>query len=183
VNDKIMELLWQRSEVALKEISIHYGNLLHSIAYHVLPSNDDVEECVNDTLLDIWNSVPPKEPESISSYACMIVRRKAIDRVRFYTAKKRGGTEYEISLAEMDECILNVNVIQSENSDLSDVINEFLGELSAEHRHIFMSRYYGFQSVEEIANKHSISKNAVNVRLTRMRKKLRIYLTERSIFV
>jgi len=182
LNDNIIELLRQRSEMALKEISIHYGYLLHSIAYHVLPSNNDAEECVNDTLLDIWNTIPPNEPESISSYACMIVRRKAIDRVRFYTAKKRGGIEYEISLAEIDECILNMKEIQIDEGCISDAINEFLGELSIEHRHIFMSRYYGFQSVLEIANKHSISKNAVNVRLTRMRKKLKIYLTERSIF-
>ena len=183
MNEKIIDLLFQRSEIALKEISSKYGNLLHSIAYRVLPSYDDVEECINDTLLEIWNTVPPNNPDSISSYACMIVRRKAIDRVRFYTAKKRGGKEYELALSEIDECVFSVDEMALDENNLLDLIREFLDKLNIPERNIFMSRYFGFESINEIACKHSISENAINIRLSKIRKKLKIHLKERGVFI
>ena len=100
---EIVTLLWQRKESALDEIIRRYGRLLKNFAGRILPTAQDAEECVNDTLLDIWNTVPPKHPASIASYAIMLTRRQSIDRLRRLTAKKRGGGVYLVALDELED--------------------------------------------------------------------------------
>ena len=79
---EIIALLMERRESALDEIIRRYGRLLKNFAGRILPTLQDVEECVNDALLDIWNTIPPKRPASLASYAAMLTRRRAVDRIR-----------------------------------------------------------------------------------------------------
>ena len=55
----IIELYWQRDQSAIAETSEKYGGFLWSIAWNVLRSHGDAEECVNDTYLRTWNAIPP----------------------------------------------------------------------------------------------------------------------------
>ena len=180
---EIIALLGQRRESALDEIIRRYGRMLRSFAGRILPTAQDAEECMNDALLDIWNTIPPQCPESVASYAAMLTRRRAIDRVRRLTAKKRGGGVYLVALDELEDCI-PAHTESAEDADaLREAINSFLAELSAEDRLIFMGRYFALESVESLAGNNRLTKNTVNIRLSRMRKKLKSRLEERKLYL
>lgn len=100
---EIIALLEQRRESALDEIMHRYGRMLKSLARHILPTAQDAEECINDALLDIWNTIPPKCPKSVAAYTAMLTRRRAVDRLRRMTAKKRGGGVYQVVLNELED--------------------------------------------------------------------------------
>ncbi len=56
----IISLFWNRSEQAITELSSKYGRLIYSIANNILNNHEDVTECVNDTYLGLWNTIPPQ---------------------------------------------------------------------------------------------------------------------------
>lgn len=58
-DSEIIQLYWDRSEQAIAETSGKYGSFLCRIAWNILRSHDDAEECVNDTYLRTWNAIPP----------------------------------------------------------------------------------------------------------------------------
>lgn len=180
---EIINQLWQRRESALDTILQHYGRMLKNFAGHILPTAQDAEECVNDALLDIWNTVPPRRPASVAAYAVVLTRRRSIDRLRRLTAKKRGGGSYPIALDELGECIPTADDFTEDTDTLRETINDFLAGLSAEDRLLFMGRYFALESLESLAEKNGITRNAVNIRLSRMRKKLKNKLEERRIFI
>ena len=62
---KIIDLYWQRSQSAIHETDRKYGSLCRSIAYSILANREDSEECVEDTYLAAWNSIPPQRPRSL----------------------------------------------------------------------------------------------------------------------
>ena len=175
---QILRLLNARDERALSILSDTSGWLLRSLARRILGSESDAEECVNDVLLEVWDTIPPESPESVSSYACMLTRRTAIDRMRLNTAQKRGGKDYQASLDELAEIPAN-----EDSDDLTCIIEEFLDSLSETDRALFMGRYYGFEPVKSLAARLGLSTNAARLRLSRMREKLRTLLTERGIAI
>ena len=175
---QILRLLNARDERALSILSDTSGWLLRSLARRILGSESDAEECVNDVLLEVWDTIPPESPESVSSYACMLTRRTAIDRMRLNTAQKRGGKDYQASLDELAEIPAN-----EDSDELTCIIEEFLDSLSETDRALFMGRYYGFEPVKSLAARLGLSTNAASLRLLRMREKLRTLLTERGIAI
>lgn len=184
-DEKIIKLLFERSESALEQITGLYGRLIKSIAFNLFKSDTAAEECLNDTLLDIWNSIPPEKPRSVASYAAMIARRRTIDRIRGEMAQKRyrpENSEYhsvDEELSFMDDIAGEV----VEKMELTEQINRFLGTLSPTNREIFISRFYDFESIDSIAGRLHISKNSVNTRLTRMRNALKEQLEKGGMSV
>ena len=63
---RIIELYFERDEQAIKETDAKYGKLCHSIAYNILNNHEDSEECVNDTYMNAWRSMPSHRPNSLS---------------------------------------------------------------------------------------------------------------------
>lgn len=180
---EIIALLGQRREAALDEILRRYGRLLKSFAGRILPTAQDAEECINDALLDIWNTIPPQCPESLASYAAMLTRRRAVDKLRRMTARKRGGGVWLVALDELEDCISAEQSPAEDTEALREAINSFLASLSKEDRVLFMGRYFAMESIQTLADRNNVTRNTVNIRLSRMRKKLKSHLEERSIFL
>ena len=67
-DERSVTLFWQRNEAALTETASKYGRYLHSIAFGILASAEDAEECVNDTYIDAWNAMPPHRPALLSTF-------------------------------------------------------------------------------------------------------------------
>lgn len=59
-DSKIIELFFARVEQAIVELSAKYGTVCSRIARNILKNDLDAEECVNDTYLAAWNTIPPK---------------------------------------------------------------------------------------------------------------------------
>ena len=176
--------LYGHEEAALEAVSKRYGRILQGLAHRITGCASDAEECVNDALLDLWNAVPPDRPAYVLSYVSILVRRRAVDRVRYKTAERRGGQEFEGSMEELADCLadpqgasdLDVLVIR-------DCLNVFLSRLAEDDRSIFLLRYFRFLSNGEIAEACGLRESAVVMRLVRIRKKLRRALEAEGIFI
>ena len=81
-DEKIIELFWSRDENAIKETEKKYGDLCHFVMSGILPVKEDREECINDAMLVLWNTIPPEKPASFSAYLAKILRTIALERTR-----------------------------------------------------------------------------------------------------
>lgn len=63
-DSQIVELYLARAEAAIPETARKYGKYCHCIAYNILHSDQESEECVNDTYLRAWNNILPHRQQS-----------------------------------------------------------------------------------------------------------------------
>ena len=172
----ILDLLWKRAEKALELMAKAFGKRLHHTAMNILGSPQDAEESVNDTYLEIWNTVPPKRPQPLEGFVYRVGRNLALDRLRFRTARKR-SSGYDLSLEELENCIPDrMMEEQIEARALGNAINRFLWSQSTQNRDLFLRRYWFGDSVQEIAKAYEMRPNTVTVRLGRIRSQLRTFL-------
>ncbi len=182
-DSKIIDLYFERSQVAVRETHEKYGHYCHSIAYSVLYSDEDAEECVNDTYLKAWQSIPPHRPLRLGAFLGKITRNLALDRYDAKAAKRRNGG-IELALEEISECVPDtIGESESEGKALSDAINSFLASLPKRTRIIFMQRYWYLSSISEISNSLGISESNVKVILMRTRRKFKEHLEKEEIFI
>jgi len=172
---RIVELFFQREERAIEESHRKYGAYCRAVANNILHSEEDSQECVNDTWLRAWNSIPPDRPERLSVYFGKITRNLAIDRYRSAHSEKRGGGQTEVCLDELSECIGGRNTIE-DNFILRDLLSSFLRTLPEKNRHIFLFRYWYMVPVSKIADHFGMTPDAVKMLLLRTRKKLEAFL-------
>ena len=182
---KIIELFFLRSENAISETERKYGRYLSKIAYNILFDLEDSKECVNDTYMKAWNSIPPQQPEILSTFLGKITRHLAIDLFRKKHAEKRKNSEYALSLSELDECIPDnfSPEKESEQKELSESINRFLASLSKENRDIFVCRYFYSDSIKEIASFFKSSESKIKSSLFRSRKALKEHLEKEGFYL
>ncbi len=178
----IVQLYLERNERAISETSSKYEGYCSSIAMNILNNREDAEECVNETYLNTWKSIPPHKPKMLSTFLGKIVRNLSFNKYKSIHSKKRGGYEISLILDELaeivsDEASAEDNVIRNE---LIKTVDGFIASLSEEKRYVFIRRYWYSDSIAKIAEQCGRSENSVYVELSRMRKKLRDYLTERG---
>ena len=178
-DQQIIKRYFDRDEQALADTQNKYGKYCHTVAMNVLGNPEDAEECVNDTYLKVWNTVPPKEPPSLKNYLAKILRNLSIDRYRRNRAESK-HIDFEIALHELSECLPAEEETQGEVISLMET---FLRGEDALSRKLFMGRYWHALSVKKLANYYGLTQNAVTKRLTRTREKLRGYLAERGYCV
>ncbi len=177
-DQEIISLYFARDEQAIAETSRVYGSMCMSTAMRVLDSRPDAEECVSDTYLKAWNSIPPEKPRALGAFLCRITRNLAITRYRALHRHKR-NRDLELSLSELAECIPAVE----EDSTLRDLIDSFLRGLEATDRRLFLGRYFHSYTVRRMAKAYGMTENAVSLRLYKTREKLRAYLEKEGYSV
>ena len=183
MNDaKIIDLLFERSESGLSLIDQKYKGLSIHILSGILSDFADVEECYNDLLVAVWNSIPPERPRSLTAYICTLTRRIGINRYKHNHREKRDG--YRLMLSELDEAIPDpTQDLQTHSEVITEALNRFVTRLDREGRILFLRRYVFMESVTELAARFGMSENAVSSRLFRIRKKLKAFLREENIEV
>ena len=178
----IVALYWARDEAAITECERKFGAECRRIAGRILDSPQDAEECVSDTWLRAWNSIPPARPEKLSAFLLKITRNLALDRIRNRRAEKRGGGEAERCLEEL-EAFLPEGDDPPDEIILRDLMERFVRTLKPGDRTVFLLRYVRIETVAEIASRTGKKQNAVKASLFRTRKKLRDYLKKEGIDV
>jgi RNA polymerase sigma-70 factor (ECF subfamily) len=181
---EIIERFWERSESAIAELGEKYSRYCIAIAYNILGSAEDADEVVNDMYSRAWNAIPPERPGSLRAYAGRITRNLSIDKLEKANAEKRGGGRIGAILSELEECIAdNKNAIDKlvDSEAITDALNEFLSDQSAENRRVFVRRYWRAAPISEIAKDFDISTGKVKTVLFRMRNKLKKYLESEGI--
>ena len=183
-DSKIIDLLFIRKEQALIELSEKYGRECECIAKNILKNHSDAEECVNDTYLAIWNTIPPKSPNSLRAYIFRIIRNISVAKYHKNTCIKR-NSYYDVALQELENCLTAAMTVEQklEVNELSNLIDSFLETLDKESRIMFVRRYWYSDSISDIAERFQISNNNVSVRLSRIRGKLKQYLKMEDVEV
>lgn len=183
-DEKIVNLYWARSENAIEETSNKYGSFCYSIAYGILRNHADSEECVNDTYLGAWSSMPTERPVKLAPFLGKITRNLSINKYNYYTAKKRGGTQVPLILEELLECVSGQNDTENivDTIHFEKVINDYLSELNKNIRGYFICRYWYAMSIKEISKKYGTSQNNVKVALHRTRKALKEILEKEGLY-
>ncbi len=182
-DNDIINLYLSRDEAAITATSDTYGNYCYSIAYNILNNNEDAEECVNDTWLKAWKSIPPHRPNRLSTYLGKITRNLSFDRYKLLTAQKRGNGQVELALSELEGCIPAQTVIEQITDEivLVNVIEAFLRAQPQTERNIFIGRYWYLYSIRDLAGAYRMSESKVMSLLHRMRLKLKLHLEKEEI--
>ena len=178
---ELLALYEQRDERAILETEAEYSRYLAKVASSVLSSQEDVEECLNDTWLRAWNSIPPEKPQYFRAYLSRIVKNLALSLFRKQHAEKRCNETFQLAFDELDEDILPTVESTEEAVDrnrLSACIDRFLETLPKKQRILFVRRYFYTDSIKELALRQGMSESAVKVSLHRIRKNLELVLRE-----
>lgn len=183
-DEDIVSLYWARKECAITETQKKYDAYLNKIAYNILADREDTRESVNDTYLGAWNSMPPHSPKVLSAYLAKLTRRISIDLYRRRTRSKRGGSEYALSLTELDDCIPAGNSTAEEVDfrTLARCINHYLRTLPPQQRNVFIGRYFYADSLQAVAAYCRMSIPQTKSMLHRTRQGLKTYLTKEGYF-
>ena len=184
-DSKIIDLYWARKEQALAETDTKYGSYCRTIARNILRNFEDTEECVSDTWLHAWNSMPPQRPGILSAFLGRITRNLSFDRCKYQQAAKRGGGALPLALDELGECIPSAQRVEYalEQKELAAAIDRFLRTLPEKDCNLFLRRDWYVDSISVIADRYGMKENTVKSILFRTREKLRKFLGEEGIAV
>lgn len=179
-DEAIVALYWARKEQAIRETAKKYDDYLDTIARRILGDPLDAAECVNDTYLAAWDSIPPHRPQQLSTYLAKLTRRIAMKIWRSRDTQKRGGGEIALSLEELSQCIPHRQTPEDTISakELAAAIDTFLLSLPKTERLVFVHRYFYGCSIRELCRQFGFGKSKTETMLFRTRKKLKAHLQE-----
>ena len=174
-DSKIVELYFLRDETALACTAEKYEGYSFRIAYQILEDREDAAECVNESYLALWNSIPPQKPENLGTYLGKITRRISLKRWRDSRAGKRGGGQTALALEELSGCIPGGTDPEAlvEVRELAGSLDSFLRTLPDRERQVFVLRYWHMRSIRQIGSQLGYSESKVKSMLLRTREKLR----------
>ena len=180
---QIIDLFFDRNEQAIQETDAKYGRLCFSVANRILESNEDSEECVNDTWLRAWDEIPPTRPNHFSAFLCKITRILSLKKLEFSNAMKRTPS-FIVSFEDLESVLPDEHIAPgTEAVELGILISNFLRREKAEARNVFLRKYLFFDTVEEIAERFGMNESTVKSMLFRTRNRLREYLRKEGIEV
>ena len=183
---RIVQMYWDRDEKAIEATAQKYGAYCHSVAYQIVNDDEDAAECVNDTYLKAWDSMPPHRPKILRTFLAKITRNLAFNLYKHHHAEKRGSGQFTLILDELSEVVSgNAQTVDSPETELlhKELLKEietFLRELPCEKRVMFIRRYWYADGVAQIADRLKTTPNRVSVTLARLRKALHERLSERG---
>ena len=181
----IIELFWKRDDDAISESAAKYSRYCRKIAINILYSREDAEECVNDTWLGAWNTIPPYRPNNFATFLGKITRNLSYNKYKILNSDKRGHGELPIALDELYECIPSSSSVENEveMAELETIINQFLHSLPELPCNVFLRRYWFVESISEIARRYAMTQSNVRMVLSRTRSKLKVYLEKEGVLI
>lgn len=176
----IINLFWAREEQAITETEKKYGPYCRSIARNILRNVSDQEECLNDTWLHTWNSLPPQRPSVFPVYLGTITRNLSLNRIRHASAQKRGANRLELAYEELQESVPAGSTVEEQvaTRELGRKLDRFLRNLPQKDCCIFLRRYWYMDTNSQIAQRYHMTEGGIKANLYRTRKKLKAYLEQ-----
>lgn len=173
MNDEaVVSGIKRRDEQTINQVINTYSRLLWPIAAAVLKnvgSEQDVEECIADVFIDLWEHPDRYDPRrgSLKSWLCMVTRCKAIDCYRYLS--KHGTVPLEGSMMAGRLGLQDALLQEETKRELAAAVSA----LADVERDILIRRYYYEQKPREIAKALDITVKQVDNYLYRSKQKLR----------
>ena len=174
-DQELIELFSARSEEAVPALSGQYGPYCRAIAAQLLADRRDVEECLNDAWLSVWQALPPARPERFKGWLAAIVRNRALAMGR---ENGRRPPTVDESALELASCLPPGNdpLSEAESHALAEAVARFLRVQPKDVRAVFLRRYWYADTVEDAARRLGWSVSKTKSVLFRTRNKLRAQL-------
>ncbi len=174
---EIAELLAERDERGIELVAQQYEKLIRYIAGTILGDREtSVEECVNDVYLKLWEHGAGYDYEkaSFSTYLKAITRNTALNYLRKLKKLEEVEETDESDTLRAEYIDYSQNLEQRViNREEVDALNRILGSLKKKDKELVLRRFYYLQSTRQIAEAMNMSENAVDSKLSRLRKKIR----------
>lgn len=175
----VIAAIRDRDPDAISRVIDRYSRLLWPIASAVLcnvGSEQDVEECVADAFVYLWEHPEKYDPArgSLKTFLCVVVRSRALDRCR--ELSRRGAVPLEEADLAAGMGLLERYLRQETRQELL----ETLQTLEEPTREILLRRYFYDQKPRQIALALGLSVKQVDNALYRGKRQLRKGLEERG---
>ena len=180
----IVALFFARSPDALTAVQTKFAPYLHTVAFNILASREDAEECVNDTWQAAWERIPPQQPRVLSAFLGRITRNLAISRFRRNTAKRRDAG-LGVLLSELEDCVPAGETTEEafDRKLLGEHISRWLESLPADDRALFLRRYWYGEQLQDLAEETGISYSKLTQRMYRLRLSLKAALEAEGVIL
>lgn len=180
---EIINLYWKRSENAIVETDKKYGSYCYSLSYNILSNKEDAEECLNDTYMKTWNTIPPTRPMHFMAFLGKVIRNISLNLLKKNNAKKRGSDIIKTVSDELEDCIPDSSNVedQIDYRILIECINTFLSKQPSNKANIFVRRYWYMDTIPSISQRFGMNENTVSSILFRMRQELKSSLEKEGI--
>ncbi len=166
---EILDLLRSHDEQGIEELLTHYGPLMRYIIKPILRDIHDVEDCLSETAMRIWEKFDTYDEDrgSFAAWVTAITRNTALNMIRKKNRQQTDeiGEEHESPDETPEEMILR----EERQKELMRAL-EFLTQ---KERNLFYRKYYYLQSTAKIAAEMGMTKRSVEGKLYRIKKKLR----------
>ncbi len=177
----IITLFTRRDELAISAVDAKYGSYCRKIAVNLLTVHEDAEEIVNDTYLAAWNAIPPEKPNNLKAWLGRIVRNLSVALYHKLNAEKRGSGIANVAL-ELEDTVAAAADEYSQ-TELSEIISDWLRLQTKDDRTLFLQRYWYGCSVAELAKLRRIPAQKISQKLFRLRQNLRKTLEKEDITI
>ncbi len=184
-DEQIIDLYFAREERAIAETDKKYCQYLHTVAYSILSNEQDAEECLQDTYIKTWNTIPPERPSIFRAFLAKITRNLSLDRYERDNRQKRVPAGACVPLDEVQEFVPDGSDLDREvqAKTIGKVITAYLDATTDRRLYIFVSRYFFALTLPQIAKRLSCSQSLVSKELAEIKRELRILLEEEGIII
>lgn len=163
-----------------KDFVDQYSLLILKVISTVLNKDNEkmyIEDCYSEVLFSIWNKVNEYRGDAkLKNWVATIAKNKAID---FKRKLSKGERLIEKLIDDFKgEEVKGPDDIIVEKFD-ENKLNSYINELSLKDRDIFRVKYIQELSTAQICERHSLSQEALYMRLSRMKKKLKYIIYNR----
>ncbi len=169
----LLKAIAERDAGALADLHDRHAPLLLALVRRVLGSEDDAEEIVQETFLQVWRQAPRYDPEraSVSTWLVLIARSRAIDRARSRGVRARTEDSLALEPTAPDRSAAQVTAVLDHERRLR--VRQALGGLPAEQRAVLEMAYFDGLTQREIAEHTGTPLGTVKTRTLLAMKKLR----------
>lgn len=167
MDEDLIRLLVSRDEGGLALLRSQYDGLIRYFARGILPDARDLEECVSDVYLAVWEKAGTYDAAKgkLSTWLAAIARNTALN---IQKRNKPDGQPLADSAAAPGQSPEGRLLDQEALRRLTSAINC----LPAADRRIFYRKYYFLQPTAQIAAELGTTTRAIEGKLYRMRKRL-----------
>ena len=173
-DEKVIEAIRRGDEEAIGQVMDKYSRLLWSIAGAVLhdASPQDVEECVADVFIYLWQNPDKYDPQrgGLKVWLSILARSRALDKYR--ALSRRNDAPLEEALLAQRAGLADGLLAQEDRKALCRAVQA----LEEPDREVLLRRYYHEQKPREIALALDMPVKQVENRLYRAKRKLRSML-------